>query len=486
MKLLCLYIADRHTNMTYANGPEIKYVSFDRLYNERNHGLTNFYQWKEVLESWGCTPEELDAIVYINEYHAFKDGELDGIVPDEFRCIENCCDTYVVDKHMAMMYSAWPIKQTDSAYVFDRFGNDDRCYSVFKDGEIDRDLCTWEYNGGSAYNQLRNIAMQILPDYDEADLYSVASQLVPFGLVDSDHAEMLRGTPYTNADLVWDYSRWKKDWHGDNFDLNYLKTCHSHTVESIVDRVSSDPRSDILVVGSLTQDTMLNYALQTCKKDVTILPHGDETGLSLGGVEWLRRKLNLDYEFDGSAFPFMQQDEGTEEVSDSMLDMARDALLTEAVVGWYQGQGEIGNKTLGHRSILRPAVNNEYLYLMENIKSKQKFQRYRLLVLQEDVDKYFDYGGSAPYGNVTVPVKYDGLENYTRPDGTATIQTIDGDDSLAKLLRKYKEKTGESVLMQTGLCTKGKPLAGKKWQASNILLTTPMDALVVGDTIITK
>ena len=88
--------------------------------------------------------------------------------------------------------------------------------------------------------------------------------------------------------------------------------------------------------------------------------------------------------------------------------------------------------------------------------------------------------------NVSVPVKDDGLKAITHIDGSSRIQTVDGDGSYARLLRKYKEITGDGVLLNTSLNVGGKPIAGHKWEAKEMFSKRGIDVLVIGDDILSK
>ena len=88
--------------------------------------------------------------------------------------------------------------------------------------------------------------------------------------------------------------------------------------------------------------------------------------------------------------------------------------------------------------------------------------------------------------NVSVPVKDTELTSVTHIDGSCRIQTVDGEDVFARLLHKYKEMTGDSVLLNTSLNIGGKPIASKMWEAKEMFAKKDIDAMVIGDHLMDK
>ena len=79
-----------------------------------------------------------------------------------------------------------------------------------------------------------------------------------------------------------------------------------------------------------------------------------------------------------------------------------------------------------------------------------------------------------------------GLQSVTHIDNTCRVQTVEGDDCYAKLLRKYKELTGDSVLLNTSLNLGGSPIASSFWEAKELFSKKDIDFLVIGNDVLHK
>ena len=88
--------------------------------------------------------------------------------------------------------------------------------------------------------------------------------------------------------------------------------------------------------------------------------------------------------------------------------------------------------------------------------------------------------------NTSVPVLDEGLSSVTHVDGSCRIQTVDGDDSFARLLRKYKEMTGDSVILNTSLNISGSPIASRIWEAKEMFSKKGINTMVIGNNLFDK
>jgi carbamoyltransferase len=106
--------------------------------------------------------------------------------------------------------------------------------------------------------------------------------------------------------------------------------------------------------------------------------------------------------------------------------------------------------------------------------------------LREDVSKYFDCDYDVPYMNMSVQVKDTRLTSITHIDNTCRIQTVDGDGHFARLLRKYKEMTGESVILNTSLNIGGSPIASRIWEAKELFSKKGIQDMAIGNNFYDK
>lgn len=182
------------------------------------------------------------------------------------------------------------------------------------------------------------------------------------------------------------------------------------------------------------------------------------------------------------------------------------------VIGWFQGRMEFGPRALGNRSILADARNpNMQLHLNLKIKNRESFRPFAPVVLEEDVNKYFDVEGTSPYMLQVHKVKENQLKklpiNYsslnikeklytikstipavTHVDLSARIQTVNKEQHplFWKILHEFKNITSESIIINTSFNVKDEPIVCTPQDAYNCFINTEMDVLVIGNYILKK
>ena len=219
---------------------------------------------------------------------------------------------------------------------------------------------------------------------------------------------------------------------------------------------------------------------------MTVLPHANDSGLSLGCVEWLRLKKGYP-PININNFPFIQADEHPGEISTNTIKQTAEALAKGKIVLWYQGNGEIGPRALGNRSILmNPLYDKETLN--KKVKKREWYRPYGASVTKDDYNKYFDLGWDSPYmlynSIVKDPQKFTGI---THIDGTCRIQTVsDQQDHYYSLLKEFEKLTGFPILLNTSFNLQGKPIVGKLDHAKEVFASTNADMLVLGNSLFSK
>lgn len=210
---------------------------------------------------------------------------------------------------------------------------------------------------------------------------------------------------------------------------------------------------------------------------------------------------------------------------DTIPDVVSDLLMQEFVVGWFQGRMEFGPRALGNRSILGDPRSIKMQKTMNlKIKYRESFRPFAPSVIRECVYEWFDLCGkqgsclaspdggyNSPYMILVAPVKKSrcieiseeqkkqfGLDklNTTRSiipacthvDYSARIQTVNKETNprFYNLLKKFEDKTGVPVLLNTSFNVRGEPIVCSPDDAINCFLGTEMDALVLGSYLILK
>jgi carbamoyltransferase len=115
-------------------------------------------------------------------------------------------------------------------------------------------------------------------------------------------------------------------------------------------------------------------------------------------VEFLRIYFNQD-KFNINEYPYWQSDiSPNNNPSIETIKKTARFLYEGKIVGWYQGNGEIGSRALGNRSILMdPSVKNGKELLNQKVKHREGFRPFGASILREEVSNYFNWDQESPY-----------------------------------------------------------------------------------------
>jgi carbamoyltransferase len=196
---------------------------------------------------------------------------------------------------------------------------------------------------------------------------------------------------------------------------------------------------------------------------------------------------------------------------DELADRVAELIEQENVIGWFQGPMEFGPRALGSRSIIGDARSPKMQSVMNlKIKFRESFRPFAPIVLREDASSYFDIAPQhdSPYMLIVAPVRGDkrkpvdkgakGLDKLkqlrsvvpavTHVDFSARLQTVDDERNprLASLMRRFKERTGCPVLINTSFNVRGEPIVCTPQDALRCFFGTEMDVLVLENFVIRR
>jgi carbamoyltransferase len=196
----------------------------------------------------------------------------------------------------------------------------------------------------------------------------------------------------------------------------------------------------------------------------------------------------------------------------ALLDLTTESLERGDAVGWFQGRMEYGPRALGARSILGdPRSEEMQRNLNLKIKYRESFRPFAPSVLAEDVADYFELDEASPYMLLVADVKRNrrrrmteaeealfGIEKLnlvrsdipavTHVDYSARIQTVHAETNprYHALLRRFKERTGCPVLVNTSFNVRGEPIVESPEDAFRCFMGTEMETLAIGNCIVRK
>ncbi len=161
------------------------------------------------------------------------------------------------------------------------------------------------------------------------------------------------------------------------------------------------------------------------------------------------------------------------------------------VVGWYQGRSEWGPRALGNRSILaNPAIVTMKETINAKIKRREGFRPFAPSVLQEDVASYFEQDVYSPFMMHVVKLRPEWRERLpaiTHIDGTGRLQSVDpvSNPRYHRLISAVKKRTGVGMVLNTSF-NENEPVVDTPEQAVDCFMRTDMDALCIGNFVVSK
>ena len=238
-------------------------------------------------------------------------------------------------------------------------------------------------------------------------------------------------------------------------------------------------------------------------KPRTVKPTDSQRG-SLLGPRYESRDIKAFLDAQGVVY----EEHATE---DALADRVAQLIEQENVIGWFQGPMEFGPRALGSRSIIGDARSPKMQSVMNlKIKFRESFRPFAPIVLRERASEYFDIAPQhdSPYMLIVAPVRAEkrkpveagavGLDKLkqlrsvvpavTHVDFSARLQTVDGERNprLARLMRRFEERTGCPVLINTSFNVRGEPIVCTPQDALRCCLGTEMDVLVLENFVVRR
>ncbi len=248
----------------------------------------------------------------------------------------------------------------------------------------------------------------------------------------------------------------------------------------------------------------LSYYYLGLKKDRVVDPDDSMNGAFLGPEftdDEIERRLKS-YDADYERFSDFEH----------LAERVAVLLSEKKVVGWFQGRMEYGPRALGARSILGDARDRDMQKNMNlKIKFRESFRPFAPAVLSELKSEYFDIETDSPYmllvsevvlkhrreltgeeksftGLKRLEVLRSGIPAVTHVDYSARIQTVDKrrNERFYILIKKFYEKTGCGVIINTSFNVRGEPIVCTPEDAYLCFMRTNIDYLAIGNFLLDK
>lgn len=175
-----------------------------------------------------------------------------------------------------------------------------------------------------------------------------------------------------------------------------------------------------------------------------------------------------------------------------LIERVADLLANQKIVGWFQGRGEWGPRALGARSILGDPREREMLYKVNAaVKYRDGWRPFAPSMLEEVADEYLEDAVYAPFMIMTFPVREEKraeIPAVVHVDGTTRPQMVRRavNPLYYDMIKRFGEKTGVPVVMNTSFNLKGEPVVNSPRDAVRTFYSSGLDALAIGSFLIEK
>ena len=161
------------------------------------------------------------------------------------------------------------------------------------------------------------------------------------------------------------------------------------------------------------------------------------------------------------------------------------------IAGWFQGRLEWGPRALGNRSIVADPRRADMKELLNRrIKHREIFRPFAPSILAEKAGEWFEKLHPSPFMTFAYAVRPEKLALIPAPthvDGTGRLQTVtrEGNPRYWRLIQAFEQATGVPLVLNTSF-NDNEPIVCRPAEALDCFLRTQMDALALGDFLITK
>ena len=264
--------------------------------------------------------------------------------------------------------------------------------------------------------------------------------------------------------------------------------------------------TNLCMAGGVAYNSVANGLIphNTPFRNIFIQPAAGDSGTALGAAFYVWNSLlgnprqctmkdvYLGPEYDARELEGVLRGCGVSYGHCSDVEERASELLSQGkVLGWFQGRMEFGPRALGNRSILAdPRFLEIKEVLNRRIKHRESFRPFAPAILEEYADEYFEDVSSSPFMLMVFkvrPEKRPSIPAIEHVDHTGRIQSVSAETNprFWNLIESFRKRTGIPLVLNTSF-NENEPIVCTPQDALQCFTTTKMDALVMGDFLITR
>jgi len=277
-------------------------------------------------------------------------------------------------------------------------------------------------------------------------------------------------------------------------------------------KLSEETRSNNLcLAGGLALNSVANKKIldQGLFKKIFIQPAATDDGNAIGAALYGYFKFLKGSQRVPLKNVYLGREYGSEEIQEALAqhslhrakkindfnklcEFTAKLLEQGKVVAWFQGRAEFGPRALGNRSILAdPRRSDMKDHLNAKVKFRESFRPYAPAVLEEEVSDYFEFEGKSPFMLLVANIrreKQNQVPAVSHVDGTARLQTVSKEENptFYQLIKKFQERTGLPILLNTSFNTRGHPIVESPTDALWNFFHSEIDYLVMGNFVLSR
>lgn len=255
--------------------------------------------------------------------------------------------------------------------------------------------------------------------------------------------------------------------------------------------------SNLIITGGCALNVLVNQKVKEMFQDINVYvpPNPHDGGISAGMVyKYLNENGYIPkgkkYDLSNSGPELFDKDRwedhciSNNRYSTINLNGVVKLLRRGRILGFIQGNMEIGPRALGRRSILcDPCIPRMKDLINSKVKFREEYRPFAPVCRLEDASTYFstrnfDNTESMSYTVIVKKEYRKKLSSITHEDNTARLQTVtkESDPVMYELLSHLDEP---KVLLNTSFNVQGQPILNRLSCASQVLATTKLDGYVV-------
>src|SRR5438874_5266358 len=246
-------------------------------------------------------------------------------------------------------------------------------------------------------------------------------------------------------------------------------------------------------------------------ENVYVHPAAGDAGLAVGAAQYIwhqvlgnPREFVMEHAYWGPGFSceqiraavqsarFSENGCAVSELPEEELLKKTAAIIADGkILGWFQGRAEWGPRALGNRSIVADPRRPEMKEILnQRIKHREVFRPFAPSILAEATAEYFEKSHPSPFMTLAYSVRPEKREKTTASthvDGTGRLQTVtrEANPRYHALISAFRDLTGVPVVLNTSF-NDNEPIVCRPEEAIDCFLRTQMDALVLGDLLVSR